>query len=254
MAGSKRPSTVETVGVEARHNSDSGKSMSVDILCVIAHPDDELLCAGVVAHHSRHGRSVAIAVVTDGSGGIAIYDKKMSPRKLARTRRGEMLNSAKVLGVGTVEFLDFADSYDKPLADDLAMVTMRIGEMIGRLKPTILLTHGPDGEYGHPNHKDVSKCAREAVESITAVSRPLLYYCHAYWADAPVPRSNVSVKADYVFPVTGRNYEARRQVMLCHLTQMNCFLGFFGHNQDRECFHRVGKPNRHSSWFEVVPD
>ena len=227
---------------------------SVDILCVFAHPDDELLCAGIVAHHSRNGRSVAVAVVTDGSGGIAFYDPKMPPRKLAEVRRAEMLNSARVLGVSKVEFLGFADGYDKPLAADPAAVTRRIRDVIGRLKPAIVLTHGPDGEYGHSNHKDVSKFTWEAVQSFRGGSKPLLYYCQAYFADAPVPRSNVSVKAHYVFPVTGRNYEARHNVMLCHVTQMNCFLGFFGKDQDRECYHRVGRPNRHSSWFEVVPD
>ena len=42
---------------------------SIDILCITAHPDDELLCAGVIAHHSRKGRSVVMAVVMAGDKG-----------------------------------------------------------------------------------------------------------------------------------------------------------------------------------------
>jgi LmbE family N-acetylglucosaminyl deacetylase len=226
----------------------------VDILCVIAHPDDELLCAGLVAHHSRHGRSVLIAVVTHGAGGRACYDPQMPPAQLAEVRRQEMMNSAKVLGASKVEFLGFADSYNTPLADDLAIVTARIRGVIQNLRPAIVLTHGPDGEYGHPNHKDVSRCTTEAIQSLDPAAAPLLYYCNAYFSDAPNSRCNRSVTANYIFPVHGRNYEIRRQVMLSHVSQMDCFIGFFGRDANRECYHRVGEPNADSAWFEVVLD
>ena len=42
---------------------------SIDIPSITAHPDDELLCAGVIAHHSRNSRSVVIAVVMAGDQG-----------------------------------------------------------------------------------------------------------------------------------------------------------------------------------------
>ncbi len=224
----------------------------VDILCVIAHPDDELLCAGLVAHHTRNGRSVLIAVVTDGSGGRAVYDPLMPPARLAEVRRGEMMNSAKALGASKVEFLGFTDGYQKPLADDLAIVTARIRGVIEQVRPAIVLTHGPDGEYGHPNHIDVSRATADAVKSIVGGNAPLLYYCNALFLDAPNSRCNRSVTANYIFPVHGRNYDVRRQVMLCHVSQMDCFVGFFGRDASRECYHRVGEPNADSAWFEVV--
>lgn len=226
-----------------------------DILCVIAHPDDELLCAGAIAHHARAGRRVAIAVATDGAGGRAHYDPAMMPETLARVRHGEMMNSAKVLGVSEVEFLGFTDGgYTAALSDQESIVTERISRVINNSTAKIVLTHGPDGEYGHPHHKVVSRCTLQAVQNMKSSDRPTLYYCAAFWPDAPLPRANRSVLANYVFPVFGRNYEARRQVMLCHATQMDCFLGFFGRDADRECYHRVGEPAEHAKWFEVTLD
>ncbi len=63
--------------------------MPVDILCIIAHPDDELLCAGIIAHHSREGKSAVITVANEFQGkksgtlfmSIIIYVTKMSGRK-----------------------------------------------------------------------------------------------------------------------------------------------------------------------------
>ncbi len=229
--------------------------MPVDILCVTAHPDDELLCAGIIAHHSREGKSVVIAVATDGELGVPAYDKNMPPSKLAEVRRSELLNSAGILGVEQVEFLGFEDHDEESgFTVSLSLVTQKIKEVIKKYNPQIILTHGPDGEYGHPHHKAVSRCTTEAIRLLDANYNPLLYYCNAYYPDAPVPRSNVSVEANYVFPVTGKNYEARHRVMLCHVSQLHCFIGFFCRHTERECYHRLGKPNDISDWFEVVPD
>lgn len=226
-----------------------------DILAVIAHPDDELLCAGIVAHHVRHGRSAAIAVVTDGAGGRACYDLQMPPTRLAQVRHDEMLNSARALGVAHVEFLGFTDGGAvSKLGDSSESVTEKISKTINMLSPGIVLTHGPDGEYGHPHHKAVCRCTTQAVQAMSARQRPALYYCAAFWPEAPLSRCNRSVLADYVFPVFGRNYDARRQVMLSHVSQMDCLIGYFGRDADRECYHRVGPPNEGSKWFEVALD
>ncbi len=214
----------------------------VDILCVIAHPDDELLCAGLVAHHTRNGRSVMIAVATDGAGGRAVYDPLMPPARLAEVRRGEMMNSARMLGVERVEFLGFTDGGQiSDLGDQMPAVIGRIKQLIDAHRPRIVLTHGPDGEYGHPHHKTVSRGTTDAVKSLAGGDAPLLYYCSAFFLDAPNSRCNRSVTANYIFPIHGRNYDVRRQVMLSHVSQMDCFLGFFGRDANRECYYSEHK-------------
>ena len=227
----------------------------IDILCITAHPDDELLCAGAIAHHARNGKSVVIAVVTDGAGGPPEYDTNMPGPKVAELRCSELLNSAQVLGVKHVEFMGFPNAgQESELTYDVGQVTLRIKEIIERYCPRIVLAHGPDGEYGHPDHKAASKCTSEAVSLLGKKYQPVLYYCRAYCAEAPSPRSNISVKANYVFPVTGRNHQARHQVACCHISQLQCFIGFFGSTDTRECYHRLGEANEDSAWFEVVPD
>ena len=227
----------------------------IDILCITAHPDDELLCAGAIAHHARNGRSVVIAVVTDGAGGPPEYDKNMPAQKVAELRCSELLNSARVLGVNHVEFMGFPDiGQESELTYDYGQVTRKTREIIERYSPKIILAHGPDGEYGHRDHKAASKCATEALASLGGTCQAVLYYCNAYHAEAPAPRSNISVRANYVFPVTGRNFQARDQAARCHVSQLQCFIGFFGRNDTRECYHRVGEADENSAWFEVVPD
>lgn len=227
----------------------------IDILCITAHPDDELLCAGAIAHHARNGKSVVIAVTMAGDKGVPFYDENMPPNKLADLRRSELLNSARTLGAQRVEFLGFEDHEQNfELRDDLCDITQRIKVVIEEHRPRIILTHGPDGEYGHPDHKAVSEATTQALGLLDKSSRPLLYYCRAYYPDAPLHHCNVSVEANYVFPVTGRNFQAHHDAMHCHVSQLKAVLGFSGRGDAIECYHRLGEANENSAWFEAVPD
>ena len=46
---------------------------------------------------------------------------------------------------------------------DVGLVAGRIADIIAELRPTIILTYGPDGIYGHPDHVMVNKVAWPAV-------------------------------------------------------------------------------------------
>ena len=131
-----------------------------------------------------------ITVVTDGAVGTPEYDKNMPLHRLADLRGPELPNSARILAVKQVEFLSFEDPGQKSeLADGLRKVAGKIKEIIDKQEPKIIITHGPDGEYGYPCHKVVSKCTTEAIG----------------------------------------------------------LFGFFGHDTEREGYHRVGHPNEHSA-------
>src|SRR5688500_20163290 len=71
-------------------------------LCVVAHPDDlEFGAAAAVARWTEQGKTVVYAMVTSGEAGI----DGMEPAEARRVREAEQLESARIVGVETVEFL-----------------------------------------------------------------------------------------------------------------------------------------------------
>jgi len=75
-------------------------------LCVVAHPDDlEFGAAAAVARWTDQGKTVVYAMVTSGEAGI----DGMDPAEARQIREAEERESAKIVGVDTVDFLGLAD-------------------------------------------------------------------------------------------------------------------------------------------------
>lgn len=95
-------------------------------LAVVAHPDDlEYGTASAIARWTSEGRAILYLLVTRGEAGI----DGMAPEQAAAVRAQEEINSAKVVGVDTVDFLDgHRDGiieYGLPLRRDLAAAFRR---------------------------------------------------------------------------------------------------------------------------------
>ncbi len=140
-------------------------------LIIVAHPDDmEIGCGGTVARWVDEGWTVDLVVVTDGGGGGPDDAEDVSPaarRQISELRKAEQREGARILGVRTVEFLDYPDGYVEPtfgLRRDLVRV-------IRKYRPQILVIPSPDrnwspayqvGRY-HPDHLAVGQAALAAV-------------------------------------------------------------------------------------------
>lgn len=94
-------------------------------LAVMAHPDDlEYGGAAAVAHWTGQGKHVAYLLATKGEAGI----DSMDPDEARRVRVAEQVDSARVVGVETVEFLDHPDGMIEaglPLRRDIASAIRR---------------------------------------------------------------------------------------------------------------------------------
>ena len=78
-------------------------------MVVVAHPDDaEYGCSGTVAKWCREGWEVVYVLCTDGSKGSD--DPEMTPERLAEIRYQEQEDAAKILGLKTVEYLNYPDA------------------------------------------------------------------------------------------------------------------------------------------------
>lgn len=150
-------------------SSDDVKRLGT-ILCVWAHPDDETFTAGgILATAVQNGQRVVCVTATRGEVGIQDA-KRWPPEQLGAIRERELLSALKTLGVKEHFFLDYLDGTCHEISDDVA--AKRIEEHIEACLPNSILTFGPDGLTGHPDHKAVSHWTTLAAQS----SQARLYY------------------------------------------------------------------------------
>jgi LmbE family N-acetylglucosaminyl deacetylase len=106
--------------------------------------------------------------------------------------------------------------------DDLVLLSGQVAASIRQVKADVLLTHGSNGEYGHPAHVICYQASRVAVESL-GDEAPLLYTAAAFFSEHPRPRlTNRDEQAHLVLdvsPVLPQKTEAA----LCHRTQHALF-------------------------------
>ncbi len=118
-------------------------------LAIVAHPDDmEYGAASAVAKWTAQGKRVAYVMASRGEAGI----DSIRPSEVGPLRTQEEINSARVVGVDTVEFLDYPDGvieYGLPLRRDLSRV-------IRKHQPDVVLTinHHLQFASGHLNMAD----------------------------------------------------------------------------------------------------
>ena len=133
-------------------------------LVVVAHADDaEYGCSGTVARLVAEGWDMAYVLCTDGSKGSS--EDGMTEEKFSSIRKKEQEDAGKVLGLSSVTFLGYPDSYLTPNLD----VRKDIAREIRRQKPDIVICQYPmrvlDGGFrsGHPDHMAAGEAALAAI-------------------------------------------------------------------------------------------
>ena len=129
------------------------------ILSVWAHPDDETyLAGGVMAAAADAGLRVVCVSATAGELGTS-DPVAWPPERLGRVRRWEATAAASVLGLRDHRLLGLPDgALDAHEAEGQALVSALLDE----IDPDTILTFGPDGATGHPDHIAVHRWVTEA--------------------------------------------------------------------------------------------
>jgi LmbE family N-acetylglucosaminyl deacetylase len=149
-------------GEKGRSQAFTTREGPLKLMAITAHPDDESLgCGGALARYAHEGVDTYVLSATRGERGRHGSGEHPGPEALGRIREGELRKAAAELGVNDVAFLGYQDgALDQA---DPRQAIARIVLYLRRLRPHVVITFGPDGAYGHPDHIAISQLATAAV-------------------------------------------------------------------------------------------
>jgi LmbE family N-acetylglucosaminyl deacetylase len=202
------------------------------LVVVGAHADDEGPVAPILARYAREGVQVYLIIATDGAQGAANTTVPRGP-EIARLRVEEAGCSTQALGIRPPILLGFPDGALGTYAADptlLYRLTQRLHEELQRLQPDALITWGPDGGYGHPDHRIVSSIVTQLVRAGAPGVPQRVFY-------ASIPAEGIRAmnparrEPPLLIPQAGlfttrvsftdADLEAARRSMSCHKTQFS---------------------------------
>ena len=148
------------------------------VLFVHAHPDDECVATGgTIARLVAEGVRVDLVTCTDGAEG-EIHDPTLDPDearpRLAQIRREELACSLEALGGGAIRhhLLGYRDSgmmgteanghAEAFWQADIGEATAKLVEIVRAARPATIVSYDENGNYGHPDHINAARIAREA--------------------------------------------------------------------------------------------
>lgn len=149
------------------------------ILVIFAHPDDETTIGPVMNKYAAENE-VFLMVTTDGSFGITDHTGIPAGDSLVEIRKHELACSCEALGIHPPIFLGTQDGMGLNghgnFYEQEAMLKERLPEAIRKVNPDIIITFGPGGDTGHPDHRLVGAITTEILLRDKMIDELELYY------------------------------------------------------------------------------
>lgn len=195
------------------------------LVAVFAHPDDERIVGPLLARYAREGHDVYLVIATDGRKGVREHAGIPAGDSLAHVRAEEARCAARELGIHPPILLGFEDA---GLASFESLEGLRsdVDSVLRDLQPDAVITFGPEGGTGHPDHRLVGDVVTEVVQGGGTGIPPALYYPSLpaeRMKDAPPAQPHVTPIPQRYLPIAvpfaPGDLEAGRRVFACHRTQ-----------------------------------
>ncbi|HEX2620795.1 MAG TPA: PIG-L deacetylase family protein, partial [Phototrophicaceae bacterium] len=188
-----------------------------------AHPDDEtVLTGGMIALLTRQHIPVHVVCATRGEGGETGEPLiQVERHHLGESREQELRCAAQALGtsveiLGYVDPLIGKDDVLSPFEANFDELTGKIISIIRQRRADLVLTHGSDGEYGHPAHQLMHRAVVRAVHEIFPA---ILLYTAAAAVNGIEDRIwNQNQPAHFALDIRPWG-EQKLAAMQCHITQ-----------------------------------
>ncbi len=133
------------------------------LLAVMAHPDDESFgIGGTLAKYAREGVDVHLICATDGASGTVSPELLDGYASISELRLQELRCAADKLGLASMTMAGYRDSGMAGSEDNLhphSLTAQKVEDVaanfagvIRKVRPQVVVTHDPIGNYGHPDH------------------------------------------------------------------------------------------------------
>lgn len=206
----------------------------MNVVSVMAHQDDELLCLGTMLKMQERGDKLHFVCVTDGCSGM-IHKPDMSREEAAAIRDREMRSVADAVGA-TYTCLGEKDEYlyDTPEVRDRLIGVLR------ECEADVIFTHAnPDYNIDHITVSElVRQCAMQAAYPIVKSTRPPLKTKPAVFLTEPV--SGFEFQPTHYVDIS-EYAEKKAELAMLHKSQNEAFMAAFGHGFDEWLL----QPSRH---------
>ena len=196
------------------------------ILAVFAHPDDERVIGPLLSRLAREGRETHLVIATDGSQGTRDYANIPAGAQLAAARAKEASCAANRLGVKQLHIVGLLDG-GLASFETLGKLRSAIAAIVDSVKPVAIITFGPEGGTGHPDHRLTGNVTTQVVQADPrlATSIDLLYASLPTERLRTAPRANPTVTgmAEALLtvrvPFEQQDLVAGREEFACHKSQ-----------------------------------
>ena len=129
------------------------------------------MIGGILAEALQLGQQVICITATKGEAGTQ-DESRWPSATLGDVRAQELAAALTILGSPKHCWIDYPDGGCEAVDEHIAI--SRLVELIATYKPDSVITFGPDGLTGHPDHQTVSRWAKAAVQQ--SDHAPQLYY------------------------------------------------------------------------------
>jgi LmbE family N-acetylglucosaminyl deacetylase len=197
------------------------------VVCFFAHPDDEtVLAGGIIALLVQQNIPVHVVCCTRGEGG-ELGEPPVVPRRelLGAAREAELRCAVQALGA-SLTLLDYVDPLigpDEalmPFEADFDTLARQFVDIARKRQASLVLTHGSDGEYGHPAHQLVHRAVLRGIPH--TLPDTFIYSVSALVPNIEDRLWNKSEPAHLALDIRAWA-EAKLAAMECHVSQHALF-------------------------------
>ena len=195
------------------------------IVAIFAHPDDERVIGPLLSRLARQGRETHLVIATDGAKGVRDFARIPAGPELAAARVKEANCAATRLGVRQLHLIGLPDA-GLASFDALGKLRTALVAIIDSIRPAAIITFGPEGGTGHPDHRLVGDVVTQIVQADARYANLDLLYASLpgeRLKTAPPARPGVNGMTESLLtvrvPFEQQDLIAGREEFACHRTQ-----------------------------------
>ena len=221
-----------------QHTSEKSKATPSEgapkknILAIVAHADDETFFSPLLSKYAAE-HDVHLVIVTNGDKGVRDHAAIPAGDTLRKVRLTEATRACECLGIEPPIFLEYGDGRLHEW-EPLFSLDNKIDSLFQLYRPDAVITWGPDGGYGHPDHRIVHSIVTEVFQKALPQPESQLFYYGLPQSVLNKMQSFKSPMGDYFktnthptaleyltyrIPFSEKDLVAGREAFACHASQ-----------------------------------